>query len=262
MVKAYVPAGRKVQEFWSALADPDPANPTFPADATSLGADGEVSAFLRLTTAKPIRLLIVLHEGRQANIAPQYFSLDRFDPPVRYVELDEDSDAVVRKAAGVRQRRLPNADHTFEQRIYELRYREKRQSDIKTYVKGQHNQKYSDAIHSEDENFVYIERLSWPEVNSGRAMLLARQVVPFARRALALNHGMGIGEIRSRARALRAALFRWEDVQPGAPGLPGPAPPAPPANVPPAPQVNVVPPTPQNVPPPRANRGKRPRKRG
>ena len=93
-------------------------------------------------------------------------------------------------------------------------------------------------------------------------MLLARQVVPFAHRVLALTRGMSMGEIRSRARALRAAQFRWKDLQPGAPGHPEPAPPAPPANVPPAPQVNVVPPAPRNVPPPHANRGKRPRKRG
>ena len=102
MVKAYVPTGRKVQEYWGALADPDPTNLTFPAGATSLSADGKVLAFLRLTTAKPIHLLIMLHEGRQANIAPQYFSLDRFDPPIRYDELDEGSDTVVRNAAGVR----------------------------------------------------------------------------------------------------------------------------------------------------------------
>jgi len=110
---------------------PRPCQPGVSSYAPSLGADGEVSAFLRLTIAKPIRLLIVLHEGGQANIAPQYFSLDRFDPPVRYDELDEDSDAVVRNAAcvrnaaGVHQRQLPHADHMFELRIYELRYREK-----------------------------------------------------------------------------------------------------------------------------------------
>ena len=241
MVKAYVPGGRAVREFWGALADPDPSNPTFPADATSLRADSEVSAFLRLTTAKPIRLLIVLHQVGQANIGPHYFSLDRFDPPVTYDEHDEDSDAVVRNAAGVRQRRLPTTDHTFEQRIQQLRYREKRQSDLKNYVKSQHKQKYPDAIHSDDEDFLYIAHLTSPEVNSGRAMLLARQVVPFARRALALNHGMGMGQIRSRARALRAAQFRWEDLQPGVPGHPGPAPRAP--------------------EPPRARRGKRPRTR-
>ena len=71
-------------------------------------------AFLQLTTSKPIRILIVLHEAGQANIAPNYFSLGRFDPPVRYANHEEDSDAVVRNATGVHQRRLPNADHTFE----------------------------------------------------------------------------------------------------------------------------------------------------
>jgi len=39
MVKTYIPEGRKVREFCGALADPDQANPTFPADATSLAAD-------------------------------------------------------------------------------------------------------------------------------------------------------------------------------------------------------------------------------
>jgi len=126
MVKTYIPEGRKVCEFWGDLADPDQANPTFPADATSLAPDGEVLAFLRLTTAKPIRILIVLHEAGHATIAPNHFSLDRFDLPVRYADHEEDSDAVVRNAVGVRERRLPNADHTFEQRIHELRYREKR----------------------------------------------------------------------------------------------------------------------------------------
>jgi len=63
---------------------PDQANPTFAADATSLGADGEGSAFLWLKTAKPIRLLIVLHEQVQAIIASRYFSLERFELPVRY----------------------------------------------------------------------------------------------------------------------------------------------------------------------------------
>ena len=31
MVKTYIPEGRNVREFWSALVDLDQANPTFPA---------------------------------------------------------------------------------------------------------------------------------------------------------------------------------------------------------------------------------------
>ena len=79
---------------------------------------------------------------------------------------------------------------------------------MKKYVKGQDKQKYPNAIHSDDENFLYIVHLSRPKVNSGRAILLERQVVPFARRALLLNRGMGMGEIRSRLRALRLTQFR------------------------------------------------------
>ena len=91
-----------MREFWGALVDPAQANPTFPADATSLAADGEVLAFLRLTTAKPKRILSILHEAGKANIAPDHFSLDRFDPPVGYADHEEDSDTVVRNGAGVR----------------------------------------------------------------------------------------------------------------------------------------------------------------
>jgi len=36
-------------------------------------------------------------------------------------------------------------------------------------------------------------------------MVLARQVVPFARRVLDLKLAMGVGQFRARARALRAA---------------------------------------------------------
>jgi len=70
MVKTYISEGRKVHESWGGLADPDQANLTFPADATILATDGKVWAFLRLTTAKPIRILIVLHEASYPNIAP------------------------------------------------------------------------------------------------------------------------------------------------------------------------------------------------
>jgi len=263
MVKTYIPERRKVREIWGALADPDHANPTFPASAISLAADGEVLAFLRLTTGKPIRILIMLHEAGHENIAPNHFSLARFDPPVRYADHEEDSDAVVHIAAGVRQRPLPNADHTFEQRIHELRYWEKRQHDTKQYIKQQHEEKYPNAIHSNDENFVYIACLRDPDVNSGQRMLLARQVVPCARRTWDLHRSFGVGKIQSLARSLSAAQNQWEDLQPGAAGHPGPAPKQPPIG----PQVvqPVVPPVaPQAAPQvaPRAKRGKGARTRG
>jgi len=220
-------------------------------------------AFLRLTTAKPIRILIGPHEAGNANIAPDHFSLDRFDPLVRYADHEEDSDAVVRNAAGVRQCRLPNEDRTFAQCIHELRYWEKRQHDTKQYIKQQHKEKYPDAIHSEDENFLYIACLRDPDVNSGQRMLLARQVVPCARDTWDLNRSFGVGKIRSLARSLSAAQNRWQDLQPGAAGHLGPVQ----KQRPVGPQVAppVVPPVALQVAPqvaPRAMRGKRARTRG
>jgi len=102
VVKPYISEGKKVREFWSALADPDQANPAFPADGTCLAANGKVLAFLQLTTAKPIRILIVLREVGLENIAPDHFCLDRFDPVVRYADHEKDSEAVVWNVVGVR----------------------------------------------------------------------------------------------------------------------------------------------------------------
>jgi len=98
-------------------------------------------AFLQLTTAKPIQILIVLLKAGKANIASDHFSLDRFDPPVRYADYKDDSNTVVWNAAGVCERRLPNADYTFEQQIHQLLYWEKRQHDTKQYIKQQHKEK-------------------------------------------------------------------------------------------------------------------------
>jgi len=156
----------------------------------------------------------------------------------------------------VRQRHLPNADHTFEQRIYELRYREKRQSSTKKYVKGQHKDKYPDAIHSDNGNFAYIACLRRPDVNSAHRMVLAHQVVPCARWAWHPNRAFGVGNLQLLAISLRTARYRREELQPGAPSHPGPAPPAVAA-----PQPNVPPAAQGNGQQPRANRGKRPRTR-
>lgn len=75
-MKTYILVGRKVHEFWGALVDPDQANLTFLGDSTSLATDGEVFTFLQLTPAKPIKILIMLHEVSQVNIARDHFSLD------------------------------------------------------------------------------------------------------------------------------------------------------------------------------------------
>jgi len=106
----------------------------FPADTTSLAADREVLALLRLRTTKAIRIMIMLQAAGQANLVPNHISLESFDPPVRYPDDEEDSDTLEQNAAGVRQRRLPNADNIFKQCIHELRSRRKRQHDTKQYI--------------------------------------------------------------------------------------------------------------------------------
>lgn len=115
MVKAYVPADRKVREIIGALEDPTPPNLSFPADYTSLNSDAEVRAFFRMTKANPVRLLVILHAlPPRADTPPPgapYFDLEKFDPPNEYDDYAEDSDAIVRNAAGVGRRRMPTRDH-------------------------------------------------------------------------------------------------------------------------------------------------------
>ncbi|KAF8448514.1 hypothetical protein BGX38DRAFT_573894 [Terfezia claveryi] len=137
MVKTYVPPDRKVREIIGALEDPTPPNLTFPADYTSLNSDAEVRAFFRMTKAKPVRLLVLLHAvPPRANTPPAradpYFELDKFDPPNEYDDFTGDSDAIVRNAAGVGRRRMPTRDHTFEERNYELRGRVERRQEVKS----------------------------------------------------------------------------------------------------------------------------------
>ncbi|KAF8415920.1 hypothetical protein EV426DRAFT_706044 [Tirmania nivea] len=122
IVKAYIPPNCKVREILRALEDPSPLNPTFPADHTSLNSDAEVTAFLRISKANPVRIMVVLYalDGRENSLplhsTAAFFAQDRFDPPNEYDDPAEDSDALVRVSAGVRKCRMPTKDHTFEQR--------------------------------------------------------------------------------------------------------------------------------------------------
>jgi len=65
MVKTYMPAGRTVRQILTALKYPV-AGSSQPTDWSSLRSDEEVVAFLQMTNAKPIRLLIVLHRPPSA----------------------------------------------------------------------------------------------------------------------------------------------------------------------------------------------------
>jgi len=72
-----------------------------PADDTHRRSDDELDAFLCLTEAKPIRMLVFLHRksGTRANSAlpaechllKYYFNLKQFEGPVYYVDEVEDS---------------------------------------------------------------------------------------------------------------------------------------------------------------------------
>ncbi|KAF8428823.1 hypothetical protein BGX38DRAFT_1278387 [Terfezia claveryi] len=53
MVKAYVPADRKVREILDALRDPNLPNLSFPADYTGLRSNAEVKAFFRMSKSDP-----------------------------------------------------------------------------------------------------------------------------------------------------------------------------------------------------------------
>ncbi|KAF8415844.1 hypothetical protein EV426DRAFT_710009 [Tirmania nivea] len=174
MVKVYVPPNHKVREILGALEDPSPLNPTFPANHT-----------------------IVLHtpDGRE-NSPPLYptaasFAQDRFDLPNEYDDPAEDSDALVRVSAGVRKRRMPTKDHTFEQ---------------------QYKRKFPDVqmIDLEDEGFCYLRHLKKPKYNTGAQLVKARQVVGVERRATEWNRRFGVGRFVSKIRGINAAQATWE----------------------------------------------------
>ncbi|KAF8447123.1 hypothetical protein BGX38DRAFT_1270597 [Terfezia claveryi] len=161
MVKAHVPADRKVREILGALKDPNPPNLSFPADYTSLHSDVEVKAFFRMSKTRP------------------YFELEKFIPRNEYEDFAEDSDANVRNVAGVRRRRMPTKDHTFEQRKYELHGRVDRQRETLSDIKKEHKRLFPNAgiIDSDDEDYCYIRCLKRPKITSGPQLVKARQVI-------------------------------------------------------------------------------------
>ncbi|KAF8433171.1 hypothetical protein BGX38DRAFT_1146201 [Terfezia claveryi] len=151
MVKAHVPADRKVREILGARKDPNPPNLSFPADYTSLHSDAE------------------------------------FIPRNEYEDFAEDSDANVRNVAGVHRHRMPTKDHTFEQRKYELRGRVDRQRETLSNIKKEHKCLFPNAgiIDSDDEDYCYIRYLKWPKITSG-LQLVKIQSLPSGSRRQAL----------------------------------------------------------------------------
>ena len=119
-----------------ALANTDPTNTTVeqpPSDVTHIRSDDDLDAFLRLTEAKLIKLLIILHKLNGPNTPPPagtnvskyYFLKGRFDGPKYYTDEVEDSEAEVSKRAGGK-KGVPRKDHMFEERLEVIRRRIRR----------------------------------------------------------------------------------------------------------------------------------------
>ncbi|KAF8428451.1 hypothetical protein BGX38DRAFT_1147001 [Terfezia claveryi] len=86
MVKAHVPADRKVREILGTLKDPNPPKLSFPADYTGLYSDAEVKAFFRMSKSDP------------------------FIPRNEYEDFAEDSDAKYAMSLGVDRQRETLSD--------------------------------------------------------------------------------------------------------------------------------------------------------
>jgi len=215
-----MPAGRTVREILAALEDPvTPVNQ--PASWTSLRSEEEVIAFLRMTNAEPIRLLIVFHRPPgAAPVSPiptgleAWFPVDKFKPPLEYNDPIEDSDVVVRNITGVGRRRMPIKDHTFEERKYTLRERIARQQELLRTVKWTYRDKCPNApiIDSDHEDFCYIRNLKRPKCNTGARIIKAHAVIPAGHQATTLNKAYDVGRIQSKVQGIAAAQFAWEQL--------------------------------------------------
>ena len=62
-VSAHIPEGRKVRELIGELENPPAADASKPpTDTSHIRSDEDLDAFLRLTEAKPIKILAMLHK--------------------------------------------------------------------------------------------------------------------------------------------------------------------------------------------------------
>ncbi|RPB22309.1 hypothetical protein L211DRAFT_850629 [Terfezia boudieri ATCC MYA-4762] len=161
-VSSQLPDGRKVREIIGSLEDPDPAagDPLMISIATThIQSDDELDAFLRLTEARLIKLLIVLHRDPavRANSPPPagcnantyYFNLGRFDGPEYYMDEIEDSEEEVTKRTGGR-RGVPRKDHKFEESLEACRRRIRRQERVLAVLEGKYKAAFPNAIHESD----------------------------------------------------------------------------------------------------------------
>ncbi|RPB21815.1 hypothetical protein L211DRAFT_851266 [Terfezia boudieri ATCC MYA-4762] len=143
-IRKRIPAGRKVRAIYRALDNPNLPNAIPPA--TRLQSDEEVQAFLELSSAKPIRIQVILY--RDPDLVPlvadspppddgPYFAVDFLDAVEEYMAPAEDSDSLSRNLAGFAKRTFPRTQEGFEKRKLKIRMRIKRQKRALRAMKRQ-----------------------------------------------------------------------------------------------------------------------------
>jgi len=160
-VSSHLPDGQKVREIIEALEDAgdiEDVNDT-PADATHIRSYDELDTFLRLTEAKPIKKLVILHRKRGTransalpaggNLQKYYFDLKHFDGPEYYVDEVEDSDEELGKRAGGK-KGVPRKDHKFEETLEDIRRRIRRQEELLATMEEMYKAAFPAAIHGSD----------------------------------------------------------------------------------------------------------------
>ncbi|RPB19392.1 hypothetical protein L211DRAFT_853208 [Terfezia boudieri ATCC MYA-4762] len=158
-VSSQLPDGRKVREIIGSLEDPDPTagDPLMiPIVTTHIRSDDKLDAFLHLTEARPIKLLIVLYRDPAVranspspagcNTNTYYFNLGRFDGPEYYIDEIEDSEEEVTRKTRVR-RGVPRKDHKFEESLEAYRRRIRRQEQVLADLEGKHKAVFPNAIY-------------------------------------------------------------------------------------------------------------------
>ena len=218
--KDYIPDGRSIREILGTLEDP-PAGNSVAADWTKMQTDAEVYAFLRITKANPIRLLLVLHRNDGtpdtpiAGVSNPYFAPDRFEPAKVYDDPAEDCDALVRNHAGVASRRMPTKDHTYEERKYKIHKRIQRQQHLLRMVERSHRAKFPNEViyYSDHKDWCFIHNLNNPIPKTGPQLVKARAVAPVGHRAVKWNLCFGVKHIRAKIQSLKAAQLKWEEMQ-------------------------------------------------
>ena len=188
---SHLPEGRKVREIIGSLENPPPgdggADQESP-DSTHIRSDNDLDAFLRLTQASPVRLLIILHKiaADGANTPPPtgsssryYFHLGRFDKSQCYIDEVEDSDEeVTKRAGGGWKKGVPRWDHKFEKRLEEIRRRIRRQQRLLASLEEKHKAAFPTSIHDTDPGGELRMLCYGPnDTLSGEQVVKFRQVV-------------------------------------------------------------------------------------